>query len=273
MVDTPVNDNDESDLSEVFEYTELIAQKFIKKETIVINTSQVSVGTSNELNKLILKHNPDYKFGVAYIPENLQLGNAIERFYSPPLPVIGTDHVDIYTLIIDFLDSFDSKCQKVDLKTADMIKHAMNSFIALSISFGNEIGAISENVGANGHDVSKIMKIEPRVGNDAMIRPGLAFSGGTLARDLQTLRHIGRRKNIETPLLDGIWKRNKIQNQQILEKLRKNLNSLEEKIITILGLTYKENTDTLRRSASIELIQNIQDHFKKIKIHDPKSKK
>jgi UDPglucose 6-dehydrogenase len=224
------------------------------------------VGTCSQ----ILKDNLEPTQPIGYFPENLQLGKAIERFMNPQLPVIGSNDPNFLIKIKVFLNVFNNKFSLVNLETAEMLKHSLNAFNALTISFGNEIGELSEKLGANALEVCQLLKLEPRVGEHCMIKPGLAFAGGTLARDVQSLRSLGINNSISTPLLDGIWKRNQIQNQQLLKKIDKFFGKRNDLTITILGLTYKAGTDTLRRSASIELVREIQYKYQHIRLHDPK---
>jgi UDPglucose 6-dehydrogenase len=112
--------------------------------------------------------------------------------------------------------------------------------------------------------------MEPRVGSKAMLFPGLGFSGGTLARDIQTLRAIGDSKKLSTILLDGIWEANKQQNNIVLRRLKENFGgSLEGLRIGVLGLTYKPETSTLRRSAAIEIIAELVRNGAKVRASDP----
>ena len=264
-LDTKIDDKDLSDLSEFFYFVKTISKKISSQIPIVI-TSQLPVGTCSQ----ILKDNLEPTQPIGYFPENLQLGKAIERFMNPQLPVIGSNDPNFLIKIKVFLNVFNNKFSLVNLETAEMLKHSLNAFNALTISFGNEIGELSEKLGANALEVCQLLKLEPRVGEHCMIKPGLAFAGGTLARDVQSLRSLGINNSISTPLLDGIWKRNQIQNQQLLKKIDKFFGKRNDLTITILGLTYKAGTDTLRRSASIELVREIQYKYQHIRLHDPK---
>jgi len=105
--------------------------------------------------------------------------------------------------------------------------------------------------------MGELLRLEPRVGTKAMLLPGLGFAGGTLARDMQTLRHLGDRFDLDTPLLDGAWKSNAEQNRLVLRKLIAALGDLRGARVAVLGLTYKADTSTLRRSAAIEVISDL----------------
>ncbi len=137
--------------------------------------------------------------------------------------------------------------ENCNLKTAEMVKHALNAYIGLTICFGNEIGNICDEVGADGHKIAEVLRLEERIGKKAILYPGLGFSGGTLARDLQTLRNIGDNMNLDTILLDGALESNKNQNKLVVRRLKSIYGSLKGLAITVLGLTYKPDTSTLRR--------------------------
>ena len=246
MFDTPVDDNDDSDLGEIRAAVSAIAPH-LEPDAVILVTAQVPVGTCDEIQQMTRR-------AVAYIPENLQLGQAIERFRTPPLPVVGADDNATLDRIEALLSSLPVQWQRVSLRTAEMTKHALNSFLAVSICFANELGNLCDEVGADGRRLAEVLRLEPRIGAKARLSPGLGFAGGTLARDMQTLRKLGDRNGIETPLLDGAWVSNQRQNRTVIHKLKQNLGeNLRGRRIAILGLTYKPETSTLRRSAALEI--------------------
>ena len=246
MFDTPVDDNDDSDLGEIRAAVSTIAPH-LEPDAVILVTAQVPVGTCDEIQQMTRR-------AVAYIPENLQLGQAIERFRTPPLPVVGANDNATLDRIEALLSSLPVQWQRVSLRTAEMTKHALNSFLAVSICFANELGNLCDEVGADGRRLAEVLRLEPRIGAKARLSPGLGFSGGTLARDMQTLRKLGDRNGIETPLLDGAWVSNQRQNRTVIHKLKQNLGeNLRGRRIAILGLTYKPETSTLRRSAALEI--------------------
>ena len=125
--------------------------------------------------------------------------------------------------MLDKLERLFAPCgvawQRTDLRTAEMSKHALNAFLAVAICFANEIGNMCDEVGADGHRLAEILRLEPRVGPKAMLFPGLGFSGGTLARDMQTLRRLAAERELDTPLLDGAWSSNQRQNGIVVRRL------------------------------------------------------
>lgn len=269
MYDTPVNENDESDLSIIWKTIDEIAP-VIENDTLIHITTQIPVGTCDLIRSYILKKNPKINFHITYSPENLRLGNAINRFLNPPLPVIGAESIVGFERTKSLFQHFSVNWLQIDLKTAEMVKHALNAFLATSICFGNEIGNICDEIGVDGFQVVSALKLEERVGAKAMILPGLGFSGGTLARDVQTLRAFGDKYNLDTIFFDGLWLSNLNQNNLVLRKLKKAFGKLEGINITIYGLTYKPDTSTLRRSAAIEIIKGLASEKAIVSAHDPK---
>lgn len=270
MFDTPVDENDQSDLSVIFDAAGLIAPR-LEPKTILYVTAQVPVGTCVQIAEIIRRRNPAADFSMAYSPENLRLGQAIDRFRHPALPVLGAD--DTWTLdrLERALAPLGVTWQRTSLRTAEMSKHALNAFLATSVGFANELGNLCDETGADGQRLAEVLRLEPRIGPKAMLFPGLGFSGGTLARDMQTLRGLGDKFGVETPLLDGVWTSNQQQNRLVIRKLRKALGPLAGAPVAVLGLTYKPDTSTLRRSASLEIIRDLVADGAAVAAHDPKA--
>ncbi|RPH74883.1 UDP-glucose/GDP-mannose dehydrogenase family protein [bacterium] len=270
MFDTPVDENDDVNLTEIFLTAREIAPYLQPKSTILI-TAQVPVGTCDQFSQVIRQTNPKVDFGIAYSPENLRLGQAIERFKHPSLPVIGANDSKTLDHVEEMLSVFHTPWFRTNIRTAEMTKHALNAFLAISVCFGNELGNLCDEVGADAQQIATALRLEPRIGAKAMLFPGLGFSGGTLARDMRTLKHIGERSGYETYLIDGAWKTNERQNQIVRRKLQKIFGALKGIQIGVLGLTYKPDTSTLRRSAAIEIIRDLVSFGAVVKAYDPKA--
>ena len=270
MFDTPVNDRDESDLSGIIACIEDIAPSLEPGATLLV-TAQVPVGTCDQIAAIIATKAPGCNVAIAYMPENLRLGQAIALYKAPALPVLGTDDDAAFDRLMTIFGPLAPQWQRVSLRTGEMIKHALNGFLGLSICFANELGNICDAVGADGKRVGEILRLEPRVGTKAMLLPGLGFSGGTLARDMQTLRHFGDEYGLDTPLLDGAWAANAEQNRLVLRKLAQALPSLKGARVSVLGLTYKADTSTLRRSAALEVIADLVAAGAIVSAHDPRA--
>jgi UDPglucose 6-dehydrogenase len=266
--DTPVDENDEIDLTCILKTTNSLSN-MLEPQSIVIICSQVPVGTCNKIKSVIQEKNSNLLFDVAYVPENLRLGQAISRFIAPEALVFGADN----NPTLDRVDQFFSiiKCPKIkmDLRSAEMSKHALNAYLATSISFANEIGNLCDAVGADMLKVAEALRLDSRIGAKALLNPGLGFSGGTLARDVKVLQKLGKEVDVETQLINGVIEVNQKQNKKIALSLEKLFGKIENRTITILGLTYKAGTSTLRRSVSLEIIRDLVARGAKIKAYDP----
>jgi len=268
--DTPVDARDEVDLSEIFK-TSAALGKYLEDGSVVIVSSQVPVGTCEKMASFIASQRPSLSFGMAYVPENLRLGQAIERFRHPDMIVIGSDSVATQAKVEELLSVVQAPKLKVGLRTAEMTKHAINAYLATSISFINEFANLCDEVGADAAKVAEAMRLDGRIGAKAPLRPGLGFAGGTLARDLKVLQKLGEKAGYRTHLINSVLRVNQQQNRIVAGKLRRIYGSLQNLTVGILGLTYKAGTSTLRRSASLEIIRDLTDGGARVKAYDPKA--
>lgn len=262
--DTPVDDNDISDTNFVLQNLDKV-MNHVSVDCTVIISSQLPVGTCSQLES----NYPNHSFVV--IPENLRLGKAIESFEKPERIIVGLRHDSIKPKLYNLLGQFSCNLIFMKPESAEMVKHSINSFLALSITFINEIACICESVGADADEVSIGLKSEPRIGKKAYLKPGGPFAGGTLARDIISLMKVNDKNLI--PLITSIKSSNDNHKKWVINKLDSLFDTLEGKRITILGLSYTNNTDTLRRSGAVELY----DYFVKcnadIQVYDPLIKK
>jgi UDPglucose 6-dehydrogenase len=267
--DTTVDERDESDLSQVMAAASHLA-RHLEDGSIVVVSSQVPVGTCERIQTTIHRGKPSRDFGLAYVPENLRLGRAIERFKKPDMIVIGSDDLSTVTSINELLEGIDAPRVEVGIRTAEMTKHALNAFLATGISFANEMANLCDEVGADALDVARALHLDQRVGPLAPLRPGLGFAGGTLARDLKTLKKLGKRNGSRTPLIEGVLRVNEQQNRVVTRKLTGVYGSLKGLRVGVLGLTYKAGTSTLRRSVALEIIGELTALGAAVRAHDPR---
>jgi UDPglucose 6-dehydrogenase len=266
--DTPVDMNDDSDLSSIYAIVEKIGQ-YLSNDMILCVTAQVPIGTSEELSRIIRNLAPSYGGAVAYVPEFLRLGMAVETFQQADRFVIGCNDPDVATRVASLYEPLGRPILYTSIRSAEMAKHASNSFLANSISFINEIADLCESVGANTVEVTKIMKLDRRIGKYAFLNPGLGFAGGTLGREIRALQKLGSAHQVPTPLMDAVWKINTQRAHLVSRRLSASLGTLERKQIGILGLTYKAGTSTMRRAISLDIIKDLISHGAKINTFDP----
>ena len=161
----------------------------------------------------------------------------------------------------------------MSIESAEMTKHAINAFLATSVTFANEIAAICELVGADAKEVERGLKSESRIGPKAYLSPGGPFAGGTLARDIEFLGKISQDQQLVTPLLSSVRLSNDAHKKWVQRKLLERFQDLSGVRVAIWGLTYKAGTDTLKRSLSVELVDWLLDHGARVQVYDPAVKK
>jgi len=266
--DTPVDTNDDSDLSSIYAIAENIG-KNIRNDIILCVTAQVPIGTTEDLAKVVRSLAPAHVCSVAYVPEFLRLGIAVETFRQADRFVIGCNEPDVARRVAALYEPLGRPIVYTDIQSAEMAKHASNVFLSTSISFINEIANLCEVLGANALEVARILKMDKRIGENAFLSPGLGFAGGTLGREIRALQKLAITRQISTPLLDAVWEINAERPQLVSHRLRAALGTLEGHQIGILGLTYKAGTSTLRRAISLEIIRDLIEQGASIKAFDP----
>jgi UDPglucose 6-dehydrogenase len=264
--DLVVNDQDVAE-TDILETLFTTVARTVDEDTIVVISSQVPLGSSRVLvDKLFAQgfKNPS----VIYFPENLRLGTAYDSFLKPERIIIGSDNKEA---LAQFEKDFNFNCPVVTmgLESAEMVKHALNTYLATCVSLSSEWSDIAERVGANMADVVLALKSDKRVSVFAPINPGLGFAGGTLGRDIQSLKKVAARYNYKPKLLESVYQVNQERIPFLLKKIKKVHPKLRGKTIGILGLTYKAGTSTLRRSMSLSLASHLHSAGVTVKAFDP----
>jgi UDPglucose 6-dehydrogenase len=248
--DTPVNDNDESDVESVLANLRR-ALPHLPKGALVLISAQLPVGTCKKLEKEF----PQFHFACS--PENLRLGKAIDSFEKAERVIVGIRDDAKKALLEKLFAPFTPQIIFMRTESAEMVKHALNSFLALSITFINEIARLCEHTGADAKEVSVGLKSEPRIGPKAYLGPGGPFAGGTLARDVVTLTKLAEINHEKISVIPAIKQSNDLHRGWAFRRLQSRLGDVRGKKIAVLGLTYTTNTDTLRRSAAVELCKQL----------------
>ena len=194
--DTPVDENDCADVNFVIDQVIQIFP-YLKDGQNILISSQLPVGSVAYLEKLFHRLYPNISASFAYSPENLRLGKAISAFTKPERIVIGIRNESDKKIYTELLSSFTNHIEWMSVESAEMTKHALNAFLATSIVFINEIATICEKVGADAQEVERGLKTDIRIGQKAYLSPGSAFSGGTLARDINFLEQLGKQKDVK----------------------------------------------------------------------------
>ena len=235
--DTKIGKSDFSDFDNIFLKFKKIF-KYLKKKTLIIISSQLPIGSIKKLelyDKIKLKK----KFRFVYIPENLRLGKSLEIFLNSSDIIIGLRNQSDKKLVCKAIEGINSKKHFVSIETAEMTKHVINSYLACSIAFINEISKIASSHNVSFSDLEKTIKTDKRISPNAYLRPGNSFSGGTLARDVNYLIREGKKKSFNKKLLKSIIKSNKNHSQWI-EKIINSQKGLKNKTILQIGLSYTQ---------------------------------
>jgi UDPglucose 6-dehydrogenase len=257
-IDTPVDDGDRADVDAVFEMVAGIFGSF-PAGILVIISSQMPIGSTREIASQYLKATGDVDADFVCFPENLRLGMAIERFVLPDRIVLGADSARAMERATAFLACIEAPIIEMSTAGAEATKHAINSFLATSIAFANEIGQVCHLSGVDPREVEAGLKSDERIGRRAYVRAGEAFAGGTLGRDLRYLEDYRDDFDGGLPLLESVSRSNshyKLWPVRVIQALEQRavIAGGGAKIV-ILGLTYKSSTNTLRRSTAVEIGQ------------------
>ncbi len=271
-VGTPQNDDGSADLQYVYEVAQNIA-KSMNDYKVIVDKSTVPVGTAEKITQII-KKNTNFEFDVVSNPEFLKQGAAVEDFLRPDRVIIGSNSkkaIDIMkNLYAPFLRN-QHPLIVMDTKSAEMVKYASNSFLALKISYINEIANICEKVGADINNVRLGMCADTRIGTK-FLYPGLGFGGSCFPKDIKALIKTAADNNCECNLLKSIEIVNNKQRQNFIEKiLLKFNNDLKDKTIAVWGLAFKPKTNDMREAPSITIIEELLKKGASVRVYDPKA--
>jgi len=266
--DTPVDDDDQSDLRPIENALDEVLRT-AQPGVLIVVMSQVPVGTLARLAARAKCVAPRLNARFVYHPENLRLGQALETFLQPDFLLAGAASPDDAAHLFATYSGVETRRLTMGWESAELAKHAVNAFLATSVSFANELGDLAERVGADVREVTSVLRQDRRIGPRAFLAAGPGFSGGTLARDVQTLRRLGERAGTKTCLCDAALEVNRERLPKIAERVRAACGNLRGANVALLGLTYKPGTSTLRRSGGLELARLPGASGARVRAHDP----
>ncbi len=266
--DTPVDEDDRADVAFVVKRISMLFSH-LREDALVLISSQLPVGTTRELEAAYRRLRPNGTTTFAYSPENLRLGKAIEVFTRPDRVVVGIRNEADKRRIGTLFKPFTERIEWMSIESAEMTKHALNAFLATSVAFANELAEICERVGADAGEVERGLKTDSRIGPRAYLRPGSAFAGGTLGRDLSFLIERGHREQLPVHVFNGVQHSNETHAQWPRRRLLDLFGSVAHRTIAVLGLTYKPGTDTLRRSSAVETCAWLVEQGARVAAFDP----
>ena len=261
-VGTPPQDDGSADLKYVMQVAESIG-RYINGYKVIVDKSTVPVGTGRKVMKKIReeikKRNEDFEFDVVSNPEFLREGKAIHDFTHPDRVVLGSETkkaADIMKEVYRVLYINKTPFVFTDIETAEMTKYASNAFLAVKISFINEMSLLAEKVGANVQDIAGAMGMDGRI-SPKFLHAGPGYGGSCFPKDTKALYDIGRKNGVDLKVVNAAIEANNTQKIKMVEKIEKAMGDLEGKTISILGLTFKPDTDDMREAPSLTIIPGL----------------
>jgi len=266
-VGTPSKKNGDYDLSFIYSAAKSIALS-LKKYTVVCIKSTVPPSTNKKVEKIIKKHT-SIDFNLASCPEFLREGSAIPDSLNPSRIVIGTNNKKARDLLLKLHQPIKASKLVCDPKSAQMIKYAANAFLATKISFINSIARLCDQAGANIDKVSLGLGLDPRIGKQ-FLNAGLGYGGSCFPKDTWALITYAKRLGYDFKFLKEVDRVNENQVNYFVNKILDYFNgSIKRLIITVLGLSFKPDTDDIRESRAIDLVKKLQRQGAKVRVCDP----
>lgn len=266
--DTPVLENDQSDLNRLEELFGLILSR-IKPHALLVVSSQTPVGTCRSWRIRLQKKDPSIE--IVYCPENLRLGEAIGLYKRPGHIVLGGETLEAIQRAFVLFQHMQSKILTMSLNEAEMVKHGINAFLAMEVTFANQIADFCSAVGADYQRVAIALRADPRIGEKAYLKTGLGFSGGTLGRDLRVLEELNHQHEGVGPMFGQILKYNQDRPSIVVNHLARILNGLKGRTVGALGVTYKPGTSVIRRSVQLEVVKYLAKLGARVNVYDPRA--
>lgn len=268
-VGTPPKDNGDADLRFMEDASRQIACA-MNNYKLVVEKSTVPVETHKWVKYVMTLNNDRILFDVASNPEFLREGTAIYDFMHPDRIVVGVESEKAQNLLIKLYEPIDAPMIVTDIKSAELIKHASNSFLAMKISFINAVANICEKVGADIDKVAEGMGLDKRIG-EHFLKAGVGYGGSCFPKDVKAFIRISEKLNCNLNILKEVHRINEEQKEILFKKIEGALWILNDKTIGILGIAFKPDTDDIRSSPSIDIIEMLQNEGSRIKVYDPKA--
>ncbi len=267
-VGTPEKPDGSANLSYIATVCRQIAQS-VTHDCLVVVKSTVPVGTNDKVEQYIKDNlSADVKVRVASNPEFLAQGNAVHDTMHATRIIIGTDDDVAEKMLQDIYAPFDLPVVSVSRRSAEMIKYACNNFLALKISYMNDIANLCELVGANIDDVAEGMRYDPRIGAK-FLKAGVGYGGSCFPKDTKALTFLARQHGMHLKTVDAAVDINAAQKIKLFEKAKKRLMTFENMRIAVLGLAFKPGTDDLREAPSLDNVKLLLEHGADIVCYDP----
>jgi UDPglucose 6-dehydrogenase len=276
-VGTPSQKDGSIDLSYVVDAVEKIGSVLRSKDGyhVVVTRSTIIPGTTKDVVVPLLEKCSGRKtgdaIGVVFNPEFLQEGTAVRAFFNPDRIIIGECDTKAGDIVAELYKDTAGPIVRTDMTTAEMIKYASNAFLATKISFINEIANICHKLGVDVYDVVEGLKFDYRIG-DRFMNAGIGFGGSCLPKDLKALTHTSSIiLDYPAPLLKAVLQVNEVQALKMIEVAEQMLCDLGDKVVSVLGLAFKPNTDDIREAPSLRIIEVLLKKGAHVKVYDPQA--
>lgn len=267
-VGTPEHKDGSANLNYVFEAAKQIAEN-AEQNCVVVVKSTVPIGTNEKVEKILNeKKKYDVKFAVASNPEFLAQGTAVQDTLQATRIVIGVEDAYAEKKLLELYQGFDAPKLIMNRRSAEMVKYASNDFLALKISYVNEIANLCEEVGADISDVTLGMGYDLRIGN-SFLKAGVGYGGSCFPKDTKALHWLSNRYDRELKTVKAAIEVNEQQKLRLIKKARKYYDTFEGLVVAVLGLTFKPGTDDLREAPSLANIPLFLDEKATVKVWDP----
>lgn len=271
-VGTPSQPNGSQSLAALTRLSEQIgtALKAKTEHHTVVVRSTVQPGTVEEVVKPLLEEHSGKKagkdFSVCFQPEFLREGSSVKDYDNPPMTVVGVSDDAAAEQLENLFGHLPNKFIRTDVRTAETLKYACNAFHALKVSFANEIGRICQALGSDSHRVMALLCEDHQLNiSKAYLRPGFAFGGSCLPKDLKALLYLAKTRDIEVPMLSGLLPSNRLHVEHAVDTVL----GQGVRDVGIIGLSFKSGTDDLRESPMVELVERLIGKGINLKIYDP----
>lgn len=269
-VGTPQDEKGNANLSFIYDVIKDVIE-FVNKDCTIVIKSTVPVGTCDNIEKIIKTNlNRNINIDIVSNPEFLAQGNAINDTFNPSRIIIGTENDRSKNVMSELYKGTNSEKVFMDRRSSELVKYASNCFLALKLSYINEIANISELLGVNIENVVKGMSYDSRIGKE-FLKCGVGFGGSCFPKDTNALINISKNVGYNSELLNSIITSNEKQRLILLNKAKKIFESFKNKKIAILGLAFKPNTDDIRESPALKNIKYLVDEEANIYAYDPKA--
>ncbi|WP_226535477.1 UDP-glucose dehydrogenase family protein [Fictibacillus halophilus] len=264
---TPQDEKGNADLSQVESAVNEITSHSLSDKIIVIK-STVPPGTTEQMEQLANKQTSATNFLFVHNPEFLRQGKAVYDFMNPSRIILGASDKKAQEILKNIYSAWDAPILQTDSKSAELLKYAANSFLAMKISYINMISQLSDSLGTNIDDIASGIGLDPRIGSD-FLKTGIGFGGSCFPKDLKALENAAADNGVELPFIGQTLDINEKQGDFFFEKIKAYGEDLKNKKITMLGLSFKPKTDDIRSAPSIVLSEKLLNEGARVTAFDP----